>query len=135
MPDAARWGAVGRNGIADVVGMLPVRGLLSVRWCCGLRPVPSCCPPSPPGGHGGGGPGVQCRGARCRRVLLLVPALPAGRGKFLRRASPSWAGAPVGCLPGGLAVGAAVVVQRAAICRASASFFSTVTLKQTRRSE
>src|ERR1035437_1880266 len=91
MPDAARWGAFGRNGIADVVGMLPVRGLLSVRWCCGLRPVPSCCPPSPPGGHGGGGPGVQCRGARCRRGLLPFPALPAGRGKFLRRASPSWA--------------------------------------------
>src|ERR1035437_2729204 len=33
----------------------------------------------------------------CARWLLLLPALPGGRGKFLRRASPSWAGAPVGC--------------------------------------
>ena len=70
---------------------------------------------------------------RQRRGLLLLPALPAGRGKFLRRASPSWAGAPVGCLPGGLAVGADVVVQRAAISRASARFSSTQSRSQPRQ--
>src|ERR1035441_6405252 len=37
------------------------------------------------------GPGVRFRGARCRG-FLLVPAMPGGRGKFLRRDSPSsWA--------------------------------------------
>ena len=51
-----------------------------------------------PGSRGGGGRGVGFRGAWCRRrVLLLLPALPGGLGKFLLRALPSWAGAPVGC--------------------------------------
>src|ERR1017187_1695386 len=78
-----------------------------------------------PGSPLGGGPDVRFRGARrFRRVLLLVPALPGGRRKFLRRASPSWAGAPVGCHRW-RGCGAAVVLHRAAVSRAPAQFSST----------
>ena len=50
-----------------------------------------------PGSHGGGVL-VSVSGVLRwrRRVVLLLPALPGGRGRFLRRASRSWAGAPVG---------------------------------------
>src|ERR1035437_6630281 len=74
----------------------------------GPPPVPVLPPSLPsvaPGSCGGGGRGVGFRGARCRG-LLLPPALPGGRGKFLRRASPSfWA--VRGWLPLGFSCGAA----------------------------
>src|ERR1017187_2198169 len=96
--------------------------LLCVGGRCGLPPVPVlslCCPPSSPAALlavvvvSGSWWLVPCvtyrlprsfvgRFRRQRRVLLLVPALPGGRGKFLRRASPSWA------VGGWLARGAAV---------------------------
>jgi hypothetical protein len=87
------------------------------RCRCSLRGCPSVASGSPDGG----GRGAWCRGARCRRRPPLLPALPGGRGKFLRRASPSWAGAPGGC-PG---CGLAVVVYRAAVSHAPAQFSST----------
>src|ERR1017187_620830 len=81
--------------------MLPVRGPArpcSPRVGGGLPPVPVVGGLSVVGVHrpqqfSWRGPGVRFRGARCRRRPPLLPVLPGGRGKFLRRASPSfWAG-------------------------------------------
>src|ERR1035437_1511247 len=78
----------------------PGKGPFAVRAAPVLSPwLPSVAPGSP----GCGGRGVRSQGARCRWPhrwgLLLVPVLPGGRGKFLRRASPSsWAGARLAAL-------------------------------------
>ena len=66
--------------------------------CCRCRCSLLGCRPSPPAAVAAvvvvSASGVRCRG------LLPVPARPGGRGKFLRRASPSFLGrARVGCLP------------------------------------
>src|ERR1035437_8073779 len=93
----------------------PGKGPFAVRAAPVLSPwLPSVAP----GSRGGGGPRVGFRGARCRG-LLLVPVLPGGRGKFLRRASPSWA--VCGWLPRWPGCGLAVVVHQAAVSPRSRS--------------